>query len=52
MKKLVRTSAVALTALFLLSGCALVDQMTGGQSPEVEATSTSTPETTIVLERP
>lgn len=46
MKKLVRTSAVALTALFLLSGCALVDQMTGGQSPEVEATSTSTPETT------
>lgn len=45
MKKLVRTSAVALTALFLLSGCALVDQMTGGQPPEVETTSTSSAET-------
>ena len=45
MKHLVRTSAVALTALFLLSGCALVDQVTGGQSPDVEATSTSPAET-------
>ncbi|MBS3180272.1 MULTISPECIES: hypothetical protein [unclassified Pseudoclavibacter] len=41
MKKLVRTSAVALTALFLLSGCALVGQMSGGETPEVETTSTS-----------
>ncbi|PPF75038.1 hypothetical protein [Pseudoclavibacter sp. Z016] len=46
MKKLMRSSALALTALFLLSGCALVNQATGGQSPEVEATSTSSAETT------
>ncbi|WP_424464864.1 hypothetical protein [Pseudoclavibacter helvolus] len=45
MKKLVRTSAVALTAMFLLSGCALVGQMSGGEAPEVEGTSSTSTET-------
>ncbi|VXA98360.1 hypothetical protein [Pseudoclavibacter sp. 8L] len=46
MKKLMRSSALAFTALFLLSGCALVDQMSGNEAPEVETTSSATSGTT------
>lgn len=46
MKKLVRASATAVTAAFLLTGCTLFGSMGGGATPTVEPTSSSTASST------